>query len=65
MDYVGKHWYHNEQGKLPSEFNDDGTEKPRDDYSRGESLLTRSGGPFEYDTIIYLWNFRWNSETHQ
>jgi hypothetical protein len=51
MDYVASHWYGTDT--LPSAVG-----KTADDASRGESLLTRSGGPFDYDTIVYLWNTR-------
>jgi hypothetical protein len=44
MTYVARYWY-GEQS-LPS---DNTTTN-----ARGESLLTRSGGPFDYDTKVYL-----------
>jgi len=46
MDYVAKNYYNTD--KLPSDTTSDN--------SRGESLLTRSGGPFDYNTIVYLGN---------
>ena len=44
MAYVAKNYYN--QDRLPSDTTSDN--------SRGESLLTRSGGPFDYNTIVYL-----------
>lgn len=50
MDYVAKRFFQSD--RLPS----DTDEARADRYSnrRGESLLTRSGGPFDYDTTVYL-----------
>jgi hypothetical protein len=58
MEYVARNWYGISSGILPSAEG-----KDKDDASRGESLLERSGGPFKYDTTVYLWNFRWNNQT--
>ena len=44
MKYVAKNYYGTET--LPSDTTNES--------SRGESLLTRSGGPFDYNTIVYL-----------
>jgi len=44
MSYVAKNYYGLD--RLPSDTTSDN--------SRGESLLTRSGGPFDYNTIVYL-----------
>lgn len=44
MTYVAKNWFG--QDTLPSDTTTSN--------KRGDSLLTRSGGPFDYDTKIYL-----------
>jgi hypothetical protein len=45
MSYVAQNWYG--ASILPSDT-------PGAGNARGESLLTRSGGPFDYDTKVYL-----------
>jgi transcription elongation factor Elf1 len=61
MKYVARNWYNNADGILPGEASLD-----KEDTKRGEALLKRSGGPFDYDTIVYLWNFRTrNGKTEQ
>ena len=57
MRYVAKNWYGKANEILPSA---EGIQDP-DNPVRGESLLERSGGPFSYDTVVYLWNFRWRN----
>jgi len=56
MKYVARNWYGNQDGVLPGEASLD-----KEDTKRGEALLKRSGGPFDYDTIVYLWNFRYRN----